>query len=193
MKRMFFILLMLIFAAPPVLWAGGRNADWDHRSGIRRSIHAPARESWSRHRRTAGRPLRNFRRRRPSPVRLRRRPEFSERHRRLTRRHEEYRRARRRHHGYWWPGRTVLVDEEQPIVIVNIPAPPEPPPAIEPQAVWVPAVMGTRTEAGYWDYAIKKVWKGDHWLFEQDFEKPRWVPPTTVEYVKQEGYWKIVE
>jgi hypothetical protein len=94
---------------------------------------------------------------------------------------------------YWWPATTTVVREVQPVIIVNNP-PPEasatPPP---PEKVWVPPVMGTRTKPGYWDHGIKKVWMGDHWRYEQDFEERKWVPETQVTVVEQEGYWKIVE
>jgi hypothetical protein len=86
-----------------------------------------------------------------------------------------------------------MVREIQPIIIVTQPPPQEPPPAPEPEKVWVPPVMGTRTEPGYRDYGIRKSWMGDHWRFEQNFDQPIWVPEKQVEVVKQEGYWKIVE
>ena len=96
--------------------------------------------------------------------------------------------------GYWWPAGTTVVREPQPIVIVNHPPPPAPaPPPLEPPKVWVPPVMGTRTEPGYWDYGVKKRWMGDHWRFEQDLDTPTWVPASDVQYVKQEGYWKVAD
>lgn len=79
------------------------------------------------------------------------------------------------------------------IVVVAPPVHQEPPPAPEPQKIWVPPVMGTRTEPGYWDYGIRKVWMGDHWRFEQDLNQRRWMPEKKIEVVKQEGYWKLVE
>ena len=97
-------------------------------------------------------------------------------------------------HRYRWPPATTVVREVQPIIVVN-----NPPPALaasaptEPKKVWVPPVMDTRTKPGYWDYGIKKMWMGDHWRYEQDVEKRTWVPASEVTYVKQEGYWKIVE
>ena len=91
---------------------------------------------------------------------------------------------------YWWPANTIVVREVKPVIIVNDPPPAEPAPPPEPEEVWVPPVMDTRTEPGYWDYGIRKVWMGDHWRYEQDFDQPTWVPDTQVEYVKQEGYWK---
>ena len=75
--------------------------------------------------------------------------------------------------GYQWFWRpvstTTIVREVQPIIIVNTPAPAVAEPLPEPEKVWVPAVMETRTEPGYWDYSVKKRWMGDHWRFEQDF------------------------
>lgn len=91
------------------------------------------------------------------------------------------------------PGSTTVIREIQPIIIVTPPSPKEPPPAPEPEQIWVPPVMGTRTEPGYWDYGIRKTWMGDHWRYEQDFDQPVWVPEKQAEYVKQEGYWKIAE
>ncbi|MFO7713190.1 hypothetical protein [Desulfosarcina sp.] len=102
----------------------------------------------------------------------------------------------RRGHGrpaYWWPAGTTQVQEPQPIIIVNTPPPASPTSPPEPQRTWVPPVMDTRTEPGYWDYGIRKVWMGDHWRYEQDQDEKTWVPASTVEYVKQAGYWKIFE
>ena len=96
-------------------------------------------------------------------------------------------------HRYRWSTTTTIVREIQPIVILNNPPPAEPIPAPEPQKVWVPPIMDTRTEPGYWDYGIKKVWMGDHWRYEQNVEERIWVPESQVAYVKQEGYWKFIE
>jgi hypothetical protein len=95
--------------------------------------------------------------------------------------------------GYYRPFRTTVVRESQPIIIINNPPPTPPPPVPEPERIYVPPVMDTRTEPGYWDHGIKKRWMGDHWRYEQDFEIKTWVPATQVEYVKQEGYWTTVE
>lgn len=92
---------------------------------------------------------------------------------------------------YWWPATTTVVKEVPTIVIVNPPPPATPPP--EPEKIWVPPVMGIRTEPGYWDYGVKKQWMGDHWRYEQDVTQKTWVPASQVEYVKQAGYWKLVE
>ena len=53
--------------------------------------------------------------------------------------------------------------------------------------------MDVRTEPGYWDYGVKKMWMGDHWRYEQDVTQKKWVPASQVEYVKQAGYWKVAE
>ena len=92
-----------------------------------------------------------------------------------------------------WPATTTIVREVQPVIIVNTPPAADPPAPPEPQKVWVPPVMDTRVEPGYWDYGIRKVWMGDHWRYEQDFDRPTWVPEREVRYVRQEGYWSIVE
>jgi hypothetical protein len=96
-------------------------------------------------------------------------------------------------HRYRWPTTTTVVREVQPIIVVN-----NPPPALaapsaptEPKKVWVPPVMDTRLQPGYWDYGIIKMWMGDHWRYEQNFEERTWVPASEVTYVKQEGYWKF--
>jgi hypothetical protein len=94
---------------------------------------------------------------------------------------------------YWWPAATTVVREVQPVIIVNNPPPEAPATPFPAEKVWVPPVMGTRTEPGYWDHGIKKVWMGDHWRYEQDFEERKWVPETQVTVVEQEGYWKFVE
>lgn len=95
--------------------------------------------------------------------------------------------------GYWWPATSTVVRETETIVIVQTPPQEAPQPAPEPEKVWVPPVMDTRTEPGYWDYGVKKMWMGDHWRFEQDFDEKTWVPESQVTYVKQAGYWKAAE
>jgi hypothetical protein len=99
----------------------------------------------------------------------------------------------RNHPRYGWSSGTTVVREVQPIIIVNHPAPQTPAAPPEPEKIWVPPVMGTRTEPGYWDHGIKKRWMGDHWRYEQDFETRKWVPESQVAIVEQEGFWKIVE
>jgi len=93
---------------------------------------------------------------------------------------------------YGWPTTTTVVKEVPTIVIVNPPPPADPPPP-KPREIWVPPVMGVRTEPGYWDYGVKKKWMGDHWRYEQDVTQKTWVPAAQVEYVKQAGYWKLAE
>ena len=94
---------------------------------------------------------------------------------------------------YGWPTGTTVVREVQSVIIVNNPPPEAPAAPPQPEKVWVPPVMGTRTEPGYWDHGIRKVWMGDHWRYEQDFEDRKWVPESQVAIVEQQGYWKIVE
>jgi len=93
---------------------------------------------------------------------------------------------------YWWPATTTVVKEVPTVIIVQPPPPavPEPP---EPKEVWVPPVIGTRTEPGFWDYGVRKVWMGDHWRYEQDVTRKTWVPESQVQYVQQAGHWKMVE
>lgn len=95
--------------------------------------------------------------------------------------------------GYGWPVTGTVVRETETIIVVNTPPPAEPPPPPEPEKVWVPPVMDTRTEPGYWDYGVKKVWMGDHWRYEQDLDIRTWVPESQVRYVKQAGYWTFAE
>lgn len=96
------------------------------------------------------------------------------------------------HPRYWWPATTTVVKESPTIVIVNSPPPAAPPPP-EPQKIWVPPVIGVRTEPGYWDYGVKKIWMGDHWRYEQDVTRKTWVPASQVEVVKQAGHWELAE
>jgi hypothetical protein len=100
------------------------------------------------------------------------------------------RRGRLRH---WGPTTTTTVVKESPTIVIVNPPPAEEPPPPEPRKTWVPPVMGIRTEPGYWDYGVKKVWMGDHWRYEQDFTEKTWVPASQVKYVKQAGYWKVAE
>ena len=97
----------------------------------------------------------------------------------------------RPHH---WRPTTTTVIKEAPTTIIVIQPPPaaaqQPP---KPKEVWIPPVMGQRTEPGYWDYGVKKVWMGDHWRYEQDVTSKSWVPASSVPYVEQAGYWKVVE
>lgn len=110
------------------------------------------------------------------------------------RRGDSGRRPYRPGHGrppWVWPAASTVVRETRTIVIVAPPVEaPTPPP--EPQYVWIPPVMETRTEPGYWDYGVKKIWMGDHWRFEQNVREKTWVPPAQVTVVKQAGYWQPV-
>ena len=96
------------------------------------------------------------------------------------------------HPRYWWPATTTVVKEVPTVIVVQPPPPatPEPP---KPKEVWVPPVMDTRIEPGYWDYGVREVWMGDHWRYDQDVTEKTWVPASQVTYVKQAGYWKVVE
>ena len=93
---------------------------------------------------------------------------------------------------YWWPTTTTVVKEVPTVIIVQPPPPAEPEPT-KPKEVWVPPITGTRTEPGYWDYGVRRVWMGDHWRYEQDVTSKTWVPESQVRYVQQAGYWKVVE
>ncbi len=93
---------------------------------------------------------------------------------------------------HWWPTTTTIVKEAPTIIIVETP-PPAPPAPPKPKEIWVPPVISTRTEPGYWDYGVQKVWMGDHWRYEQDITRKTWVPASQVPYVLQNGYWKVVE
>ena len=93
---------------------------------------------------------------------------------------------------YWWPTTTTVV-KEVPTVIIVQPPPPDLPKPPKPKEVWVPPVLGLRTEPGYWDYGVRKVWMGDHWRFEQDVTSKTWVPESQVRYIKQAGYWEVAE
>jgi hypothetical protein len=126
------------------------------------------------------------------PVRLPLRPELREQIRRS-------RDARRIRHHPPGPGpvvsTTTIVNEVRPIVVVTPPAAAEKTATPEPQAEreWVPPVVETVTQPGYWDYAIKRTWMGDHWRYEQDRAQKTWIPATQVRVVTQAGYWRTVE
>lgn len=91
-----------------------------------------------------------------------------------------------------WPVTSTVVRETRTIIIVAPPMEaPTPPP--KPRYEWVPPVMDTRTEPGYWDYGVNKIWMGDHWRFEQNVREKTWVPPAEVTTIKQAGYWKAVD
>jgi len=126
------------------------------------------------------------------PVRLPLRPELRE----QIRRSREARRIR--HHppaAGPYVSTTTIVNEVRPIVVVAPPAAAAQTAPPEPEAVreWVPPVVETVTQPGYWDFAIKRTWMGDHWRYEQDRAEKIWVPATQVQVVTQAGYWRTVE
>jgi hypothetical protein len=177
MKRMAVLTILLVIASPLNLEAFN-----DHRPVGRVLDTVPPRDPPEQERDNGDRPHRSPKRpnspRIPHPIHSRERPHPpGARGRPLT----------------VWPGGTTVVREIQPIIIIAPPSPEEPPPAPEPGRIWVPPVMETQTEPGYWDYGIRKVWMGDHWRYEQDFDRPVWVPEKQVEVVRQEGYWKTAE
>ena len=88
---------------------------------------------------------------------------------------------------------TTVVNEITPVIVVEQKAPEPAATKPEIEREWVPPEVETVTEPGYWDYTIKRTWMGDHWRYEQDLTQKTWVPPTTAEVVKREGYWRIVE
>lgn len=98
-------------------------------------------------------------------------------------------------HYPFWPHRTTtVIRETQPVIVINNPpAEPQPPPKPEPKYLWVPPVMGKRTEPGHWEYGVQKIWMGDHWRYEQDETQKTWVPEKEVDYVQEPGYWDVVE
>ena len=106
---------------------------------------------------------------------------------------EKPRKCKRRRPMVWYPVSTTVVRESPQVVVVKQPPAPEPVKPPKPQKVWVPPVMATRIEPGFWDYGVKKIWMGDHWRFEQNLKEKKWVPKAVVEYVKQEGYWAFAE
>jgi hypothetical protein len=189
MKRLLIFTLLILFTTPSDLLAGGTVIRWNHRIGVRAPGDSMVRHPRARRETPHPRSFWDGRERKYSPARPHRESDFHGKRDRPIKYHRRPDRYGRRYPRYWWPASTVVVRKTRPIVVINVP----PPPAPEPKKVWVPPVMGTRTQPGFWDYAIRKVWMGDHWLFTQDFLKRTWVPPYQVEYVKQEGYWKIVE
>jgi len=192
MVRILLVTLLLFFAGPQDLFADRSIYATQHRIGIR-SYPPPSSQAHSRFKRSARHPSRDLRNRFRPPTRLRLHPGSPGKP--VHPIYPGYKPGKpgRGRPGYGWPASTTVVREFQPIIIVNNPPPLVPAPAPEPEEVWVPPVMDTRTEPGYWDYGVKKVWMGDHWRYEQDHEERIWVPASQVRYVKQEGYWKPVE
>lgn len=189
MQRILIFMLLTLFAGPQNLFADRTH----HRIGVR--FHADP-QSHPRHngfKRSARHSFPDMHRRIKLPSRLPVHPGSPGKP--FLPIHPGYEPGRPGHGrpGYWWPAATTTVRETQPIIVVVNPPPVAPAPFSEPKEVWVPPVMDTRTEPGYWDYGVKKTWMGDHWRYEQDHEKRIWVPAFQVRYVKQEGYWKPVD
>ena len=178
MKRILFITILFLFAGPQNLFADRSHYGTHHRIGTRSTTNPP---------------IQDLRNRLKRPFRLPVHPGYPGKP--VHPIYPGYKPGRPGHGrpAYWWPASTTVVRETQPIIIVNNPPPAAPAPLPEPEKVWVPPVMGTRTEPGYWDYGIKKLWMGDHWRYEQDHEERVWVPEAQVKIVKQEGYWKTVD
>lgn len=193
MKKLLLVTLVLLFAGPRDLLADRSHHGTQGRFGVRSYTQFPSQDMHSRFKRPARRSSHDLRSRFSPSSRLPLHPGSPG-----NPVHPIYPgyhpgRPGHGHPGYWWPVGTTVVQEVQPIIIVNNPPPVAPAPPPEPQNVWVPPVMDTRTEPGYWDYGVKKVWMGDHWRYEQDHAERIWVPSSQVSYVKQEGYWKPVE
>ncbi|MBR9985109.1 MAG: hypothetical protein KFF68_04295 [Desulfosarcina sp.] len=195
MKRILIVALLLLFAGPRDLFAERSHRsrqETHHRFGIRADTQPQSQDIRSRYKRSRL-PAHDLRSRFRPPSR---RPLHPGSPGKLVHPgYPVYHPGRPGHGrpGYWWPAGTTIVREIQPIIILNHPPPAAPAPPPEPEKVWVPPVMDTRTEPGYWDYGVKKVWMGNHWRYEQNHDERIWVPASRVKYVKQEGYWKPVE
>ena len=193
MKRILLVTLLLFFAGPPGLSADRGRYATDHRFGTGAYTQPRSQDMPNRFKRSVRRPSRDLRSRFRPPSRRPMKPgSFSKPV------HPIYPSAKpgRPGHGrpgYWWPAGTTVVREVQPIIIMTNPPAVAPAPPPDPEEVWVPPVVDTRTQPGYWDYGVKKMWMGDHWRYEQDHEQRIWVPAAQVKYVRQEGYWKPVE
>ena len=175
MKRIIFITLLLLFAGPQNLFADRSHYGAHHEIGLRSTTNLPIQDLRGRLERPSRLPVHPGSPGKPvHPIY----PGYKPGHGRPV---------------YWWSASTTVVQETPPIIIVNNPPPAAPAPPPEAEKVWVPPVMDTRIEPGYWDYGIKKAWMGDHWRYEQDHDERIWVPESLVKYVKQEGYWKTVE
>ncbi|MCB2147073.1 MAG: hypothetical protein KQI81_11405 [Deltaproteobacteria bacterium] len=175
MKRVLFITLLFLFAGPQNLFADRSYYGRHDRTGARPTINIPIQDLRGRLERPSRLPVNPGYPGKPvHPIY----PGYKPGHGRPV---------------YWWPAGSTVVREPPTIIIVNNPPPAAPAPPPEPEKMWVPPVMDTRTEPGYWDYGIRKIWMGDHWRYEQDLDERIWVPESQVKYVKQEGYWKTVE
>ena len=193
MERIMLMALLLLFAGPQDLFADRSHHGMDNRIGARWHAQPQSQDMRSRFKRAPQRPSHDLRSRFGLPSRLPLHPGSPGKPVRPSYPGYKPGRPGLGRPGYGWPASTTVVRETQPIIIVNNPPPVAPAPPPEPDEVWVPPVMDTRTEPGYWDYGVKKVWMGDHWRYEQDHEERIWVPASQVRYVKQEGYWKTVE
>lgn len=189
MKQLLLITFLLLLVRPTELLADGNP----HQSGVQSPTHTTSPDMRSRLKLPARLPSQDMRSRLKLPARLPTHPGSPGKPVHPIYPGDKPGRPGHGRPGYWWPAGRTVVQEIQPVIIVNNPPPAEPAPAPELEKMWVPPVMDTRTEPGYWDYGIRKVWMGDHWRFEQDFTDKTWVTESQVEYVKQEGYWKIVE
>lgn len=193
MKRIILVICLLLFAVPRDLLADRSRHGTSHRFGMGSYAHHPSRDMPSRFKRSAGHPSHDLRSRFRLPSRQPLHPGTPGKPVHPIHPGDKPGRPGHGRPGYWWPASTTVVREIQPIIIITPPLPVTPAPPPEPAEVWVPPVMDTRTEPGYWDYGIKKVWMGDHWRYEQDHGERIWVPASQVRYVKQEGYWQPVE
>ena len=192
MKRMLWITILFLFAAPADLFADRSHNARHHRSSIRSTMQPQSQDWQKRLKRSVRPPSKYMRSRSRLPTRLPFHPGSPGKPAHPIYPGYKPGRPGHGHPGYGWPASTTVVREIQPIIIVP-PPPVTPAPPPEPEEIWVPPVMDTRTEPGYWDYGVKKEWMGDHWRYEQDHEERIWVPASQVRYVKQEGYWKPVE
>lgn len=190
MKKLLLLASILLCAGSENLCAERIALETSHKIDVRSQIRHPPRDGRSRLGPPAGRVSHDIRSRLKLPARLPLDADLPDKP--AYRGHPGEKSARTRHARprRWWPVITTIQREVQPIVIVTPPLPAEPVPPPEPEKVWVPPVMDTRTEPGYWDFEIKKVWMGDHWRYEQDLKERTWVPATQVEFVKQAGYWR---
>jgi len=193
MKRILIFTLLFLLAGPQHLFADRTYHGMNHRIGARLHAHPQPQHMRNGFKRPARRASRDMRSRFKRPARLPVHPGSPGKP--VHPIYPGYKPGRpgHGHPGYWWPTSTTVVRETQPIIIVVNPPPVVPAPPPQPEEVWVPPVMDTRTEPGYWDYGVKKVWMGNHWRYEQNHEERIWVPASEVRYVKQEGYWKPVE
>jgi hypothetical protein len=193
MQRILTITLLILLAGPQHLFADRTRHGTHHRIGVRLHAYPQSQQVRNGFKRPARCASQDRHRRFKRPARLPVHPGSPGKP--VHPIYPGYKPGRPGHirPGYWWPTSTTVVRETQPIIIVVDPPSVAPAPPPKPEEEWVPPVMDTRTEPGYWDYGVKKVWMGNHWRYEQDHEELIWVPASQVRYVKQEGYWKPVE